>query len=302
MVLNRQFLRSVSAADGQLAVFAVVRTSASPDALVKWTRSIVELKRSPTVLAAGRFSANPGVADVAGLELDAADLDAVRRCRPGDCLLKLTVTEMERLRRAVGDADGDWRERTQREFRHLLVDRVHEYRAGGLVSIRPVADGTEIQSLHENLEAIVASTSLLRRMPVVQRWLREPAADTPIESFVYWSKERYARGKAIITVTHVGIVKSPADEHAPPVVVISKQILSTRYVNGALGITAIVSDEDGQSYLAYLNRSRPDLLRGVLGRMLRGTVDSFARRDAPAFVRLARKRLEGGDPPPPVDR
>jgi hypothetical protein len=83
------------------------------------------------------------------------------------------------------------------------------------------------------------------------------------------------------------------------VLVCGKQLFATRYVNGALSLTAILQDAgNGTRYLAYLNRSHIDLLKGLFGPFMRAVIERRVTRDAPEVVGVLRSRLESGSPPP----
>jgi hypothetical protein len=138
---DEAIVRTLSGDAGQLAVFVLSRLNAQADALVAWTRSIAELKRSKFVLAIRRFSDRPEPSDVNDLVLDESDLDAIRRCVLDNCALKLSAPEIESLTTVVASAGEGWRDAVQAEFRRLLVARVNLYRTGGLAALPPSADG-----------------------------------------------------------------------------------------------------------------------------------------------------------------
>jgi hypothetical protein len=229
---------------GQLAVFAATRLDAPPEALVAWTRRIAELKQSRFVLAIGRFSDPPSPADLRKLSLDERDLEAIRECVPGDCGLKLSAPEIESLKSAAESSGTEWQEAVQEEFRRLVVARIDLYRTGGLRALPPAGDRKKPKHPAAVFSSILAKSPYLERLPNVERWLEAyPAADDGgIESFFYWSKEQYGRGKPVISVTHVGIVHpEPGDNH-PAVLIVGKQILATHYAEGALGLTMVMGD------------------------------------------------------------
>jgi hypothetical protein len=96
----------------------------------------------------------------------------------------------------------------------------------------------------------------------------------------------------------VGIVRPGTDRHRPSILVTGKQIFATHYVEGALGVTMVWQDAtNGLRYLAYLNRSQLDLLRGIFGRLARGVLEGRLKRQAPQIIRGLRARLESGSPP-----
>ena len=122
--------RTLPCDDGQLAIFVVTRVNAQPDALVAWTRAIAELKRSKFVMAVGRFSDPPSPSDLEQLTLDDRDLDAIRRCRPGACGVKLSAGEIESLTAVVARAGPRWQDPVQarisaaaRQARHPVSRR-----------------------------------------------------------------------------------------------------------------------------------------------------------------------------------
>ena len=284
---------------GQLAVFVATRLNAQPDALVAWTHAIAELKRSKFVLQIGRFSDSPRPSDLEGLTLDQRDLDAIRRCRPGDCGLKLSAGDIESLTAVLGTAGAEWRDVLQRELRRLLVERVVQYQAGGQGALAPPADRKKPRRPDAALSAIVEQSPYLAKLPHLVVWLKEyPHVDSTVESFFYWSKEHYGEGKPVISITHVGIVRPQSDHRLPAVLVAGKQIFATHYLEGGLGLTMVVRDAtNGAPYLAYVNRSQVDMLRGFFGGFVRGVLEDRLGRQAPLIVRDLRARLESGNPP-----
>ena len=81
-----------------------------------------------------------------------------------------------------------------------------------------------------------------------------------MRAFLYWSKERYRRGKPVVAVTHVHIIR-PAGPSLPKVVVLGQEVFASHYRNGSLS-TSLVLDTGNSRYLVYLNRSRLDRLGG----------------------------------------
>lgn len=291
--------RVLSGKSGQLAVFVATRLNAQPDALVAWTRAIAEFKRSKFVLAIGRFSDPPRPSDLEGLSLDQRDLDAIRGCRPGHCGLKLSAGEIESLAAVLATAGDEWRDAAQREFRRLLIERVVRYRAGGLAALAPPADSRNSRSPGDALSALVEQSPYLAKLPHVVAWLRDhPHTDSSVESFFYWSKEEYGEGKPVISITHVGIARPQPERGLPAVLVAGKQIFATHYFEGGLGLTMVLRDAtNGTAYLAYVNRSQVDLLRGFFGGFVRGVLEGRVERQAPLIVGGLRARLESGNPP-----
>jgi hypothetical protein len=289
--------RVLPGADEEIAVFAAVRVDVDGNRLVAWVRRVEDLKRSSYVPAIGRLSDPPRVEDLAALELDEEDLVEVRTCRPRSCAIALSAEEMRQLQRAQAGA-GEWRAAVQREFRRVVLQRVNVYRKGGQHAFAPYESGGESVNPAQHFSALLGHSSFLReRVPLFTEYIdKYPHAPTAnVESFLYWSKERLA-GRPIISVTHVAIIRGPADAGVDALVA-GKQVFATHYLNASLGLTAIVRGHQGSAaYLVYLNRSEVDVLDRWFGGLVRWFAERRVRSEAADILRGLRIRLESGEP------
>jgi hypothetical protein len=273
---------------GELGVFAASRLDTTPEMLAVWASSIADLKKSPYVLAIRRFSNQPVLADLDGLELDDGDVESVRDCRPGNCGLNMTAAEIESLRPAA-DAEGlQWKENVRQRFRQLVLDRVKEHRADGFEGQPQSVDRPD------RVRPQTAFGMLLDNSP----YLRTDALGSDRahpDSYFYWSKEYYGAGKPVIAVTHVDVVRGTRKD-APSVALIGSEILATHYRTASLGVTAVVEDKSGHAYLVYLNRSEVDVLGGLFGGLKRAIVEKRLKSETAQVFSTLRKRLESGPP------
>ena len=296
--------RVVRGADREVAVFAAVQVDIDGDRLVAWTRDIEALKEGPYVLAIGRFSDPPRIEDLDGLALDDEDLSAIRRCRRGDCGVKLSGPEMDRLRQTIAEAGENWKPVLQEGFRRIVLQRVEDYLANGHAALRGYEDKRGNTGDDGLLSPGARFSLLMDRSPFLaaavpqfaeylEQFPHAPRAD--VESFVYWSKEHFD-GKAIISATHVSILRSTGVS-LPDTLVAGKGIFATHYVNASLGLTAILRGQPGSPhYLAYLNRSDVDVVGGLFGGLVRVFMERRLKKEASAVLVGLRGRLEGGDP------
>lgn len=291
--------RALPADDGYLAVFAAARLDVGPEALMSWTRAIDTLHRGAFVKAIGRFSSMPVESDLDGLRLDAGDLDALRRCRPGDCKVKLAASEIGAVQQAIAAGGADWRAAAERAFRRLLLARVEHHRARGLASLEPYADRETPASIYEAFAGVVTrSPYLTSGLPELVVALERPslAAIPRSESLYYWSKEHYGSGKPVVSVTHVRYWM-PDGTGTPAAVAASTQIFTSHYINGALGLTLVLCEPDGSGcYLAYINRTQTDLFDGLFGGIRRGIARQRIESQGPAVIRALRDRLQSTPP------
>jgi hypothetical protein len=298
--------RVLPADDGHIAFFAAARLKAGPAALIDWTREIAQLKRGPMVLAVGRLSTPVADDDLDALVLDANEVDDLKRCRVGKCELKLAAGEIVALQQAIRAAGAGWRDAVQREFRRILIARVRLHARSGLLVLPPYADHGNRMSVGEAFSAMTARSAYLTRAfpDVINALLTPRYAPMPRgEAFYYWSRERLGGGKTVVTVTYVQLLQSSA---APQAVSASAQLYASHYLDGALGVTAVLCDEtaapqeslggEGACYLGYLNRTRVDLLGGVFGGIRRAVIEDRIESEGPRLLREVTRRLESGRP------
>ena len=275
-------VRVLPAEHRELAVFAAVSVKADADRLVEWVRNIAALKQSSYVLAIRRFSDPPCLEDLDDLSLDEQDLQDVRQCRPRDCALKLGAEEMMLLQRAALDAGPLWRSRLQDAFRLVVLHRVQAYLGAGQSALPDSADGHAPASLQAGFSGILThSLPVTQNLPAFSDYLgRYPDAPMPdVESFLYWSKERFA-GKAVVSVTHVAILRA-APETGLDVLVAGKQVFATHYMTGSLNLTALLHGPgEAPHYVAYFNRSQVDVLGGFFGGLARHIMEGRVKSES----------------------
>ncbi len=277
----------------EIAVLGVAAVDFDGDRLSAWMHRIEALKKSEKVPAIGRFSEPPVLEDLSGHTLSDDDLDALRKCRPGKCDMKLTADEMSRIQQEISGSGDNWKLVADQAFRRVMFERVLAYRARGHAGIGAYADGHSDRSLSEVAAALVArSPYLLERTPALVDYLaRYPNLPLPrSESFLYWSVEQFG-GRPTSAVTHVTILR-PVGPDMPDAIVAGRQVFATHYQNGSLGLTLLLRGCPGPPhYLAYVNRSEVDVIRGMFGWLARRVIQGRVEGDAGSILDGLRERL-----------
>lgn len=292
--------RALPGDDGHLAVFAAARINATPDALITWASAIEAMQRGPMTRAIGRFSDPPSETDLDGLVLDPSDLDALLRCRPGSCRVKLAAAEIESVQQAIAHAGPDHRTAAEQAFRRVLIARVRAHRDHGLTSLMPYADRDRPASIYEAFASVVTrSPYLVTRLPQLVTALQAPslAQIAGSSSYYYWSTEHFGSGKLVVTVTHVRSWMPTDTGRAPAAVMASTQVFASHYINGTLALTMVVCEPDGPPcYLAYVNRAQTDLFGGLFGGIRRSVARQRLESQAPKLISALRDRLQTAPP------
>lgn len=289
---NRMIARVVPSPNDEVVVIGVTPVDVSASRLLHASGNIARLRRAPQVLAIGLLSTPPQASDLDALALDDEDLDSLRKCRPGDCDVKLADAEIRALRAAAEGAG--WRDRLQRAFREAVLARVRAYLQGGLAAAPDTHSGSGTVNLEASFAAVLRGASCLtREAPALASYLAGPPAAAPpgVDWFLYWSKEKWA-GKAVVRVAHVAMM-STAGASGPQAIVVEKQVFASHYIDALLGVTTLTSTGEGTpNYLVHVNRSKVDFLGGFLGPIKRTIARHKVEGALKKILALARARLE----------
>ena len=259
----------------ELALMVATSINAGPDELIASVRQIAALETSDLIPQVGRFSARPRIEDLKSLTLDADDTEDIAKCTPGHCGLKLQPQEIARLHESTDVAAT---------FRRIVLDRVTAYMRRG------EHESPEFALLLHHAPYIESRASALARYLT-----RYPAPPPPgVESFLYWSKEKYA-SKPMITATHVMILTGVRGADAPEVLVVSREIFSTRYTRGSLAATMLFRNPEApsQHFLVYINRTAVD----GFGGLLRPFIEHRIKTEAVRLFEGRRERIERNGAP-----
>jgi hypothetical protein len=276
-------------------LMGVVRIQGAPEELVERYRDIVAFESGTGVLQIGRFSEPPRVEDLRSLTFDEEDIEDLKRCRPGDCEIKMSTPMMDAFRQ-IDWARPDAIERANHLARTMIVDFLESYRSGGNQALGVLHDKQKPLLVRRQFEEMMADPDLPVIFPDLVRFLLEyPSAALPgSEELFYWSKVQFGL-KPLIRLSHVVIWQAPGPE---PVkwVLASKMLYSTHYFYTGVELKFLAQEEDspGAYYLVVSNRSRSDGLTGLTGALIGGKIRGEAREGLERYLRSVKSELETG--------
>jgi hypothetical protein len=275
----------------EVAVFGAVWINASAASYVEQVKNIEEFERGGAFRITKRISNPPSADDFAALSISDDDFDNLKKCKVGDCALKLGADALQTLRDEV-----DWNEPTARAeanaaFRRLALKYVRGYREGGNARLavyrdkeRPTFVANEFRSMIDRLPRLGAE------LPDLTRYLLEYPAAVLAHStdFLYWQETQFGL-KPTVRISHLLI-----QEHPDATVIASKMLYSSHYFWTALELRVLLRDNArGPGFwLVTMNRCRSDGLSGFTGRVVRGRVRSEVADGARAALVATKTRLE----------
>lgn len=288
------YAKVLTPADSHEAALAgVIRVNASLSCFLTHFEDIESFKKNPAVLEIQKMSWPPRREDLARVTLNASDIAALPGCRQGRCGLKLPPGFLDvwkqEARRATPSA-----ERTQELFRESLLRYLEAYLAAGDAALVAYQDSVPEVKLANEFRGMLAARPGLAAIPsggaqdfydyLLRYPQRKPAGAS---EFLYWSVENFGL-KPVLSVTHALQFRQ-----AGFAALVSKQLYANHYFDASMGLTLAVQPAGGPLYLVYINRSRVDLLGGMMGglkrRMARGrALDGVRKNLQDVAARLTR--------------
>jgi hypothetical protein len=288
-----------SSVDREIAVAGAVFVHATGARLVSVLQDVERLESGGGFIRTRKLSNPPRLADFAGFQLPAADVEALRDCRPGRCDVKLSQDGFDLLAKIDWSAP-DAEARVNALARQTSLDYVLAYRKGGNRNLAVYLDSERPQSVAREFEEMIASVELWPDVltPLAECLRGYPTAARPrlTRDFFYWSLAEFGL-KPVFRINHV-VVHGTGRTSGPLHVVVVKQLYASHYFHTALEVRAVVSDgrPPGKGvYLVMLNMARSDGLTGVLGGLIiRPRATNGSRNGLERALAAIKRRAEAG--------
>ncbi len=275
----------------EVAVFGAIWINAPIRRYVEAVEDIEEFERGGGFLITKRISSPPRLEDFSDLKLTEEDIKDLRKCKVGDCEVKLSAPALKRFREEI-----DWSNRTPHSavntlMREILFGYVNRYLKDGNNSLAVYQDAEHPLSVAQEFQTIVDQMpSLSDYTTDIRNYLLNfpNSGSDNMKSFLYWQETKFGL-KPTIRINHLAIRQGP-----DATVVASKMLYATHYFRTALELRALVPDPSrGNGFWFFtVNRSRTDGLSGFLGRLVRIRVRSEVRDGLLAVLKATKRKLE----------
>ena len=270
-----------SSVDREVAIGGAVHVKASAERLVDLLQDVERLESGKSFLATRRLSTPPRLEDFDGLTLPKGDVDALKRCRPGSCDVKLGQGAFDQLKQI------DWNQpdaaaAVNRLARRAALEYIQAYRKGGNQELAIYLDTDRPQFIAREFADMLTRTRLLpESIPALSDYLLNfPLASLPPGSsdLFYWSLADFGL-KPVVRLNHL-VVYSTGEPAGMRYAVAVKQLYASHYFHTALEIRAVIDDAASPgtaSYVVVLNMARSDGLTGLFGGVVKSKVRGRSR-------------------------
>lgn len=281
----------------EVAVFGVVRIPGNVADILSLVDDVEEYADENTTRI-GRLSETPRLEDFALLSLPEQDVESLRKCKPGDCDIKLSANAIERLQAEIDWSAPDHAERANALFRRVLLDYVLDYQARGNAALMVYAHDKEPAPLADSFAALLGdSPYLYEYVPESHSYLESYPAARPANArdFFFWSIEDFGL-KPTIRLMHVTILQG-GEGGAARLLVLTKLLYASHYYRGYLGVSSLEAgvgpEAGGEQFVLGLDRTSSDGMSGLVGRVARSKLQNGMRDRMQAWLQALVELSDG---------
>jgi len=278
----------------EIAISGVVHLRASTSFFLRMFRDI---ERFDTAAMAIKKLSDPlRPDDFAAMDIPDADLEALPKCKPGNCGMKLGA---ETLRRVQTEVDWSQPGAAQKAEKILQAQAYHyaqAYLEGGNAALGGYHDKKKPGLIGSDFDALLTNAPyILEYRPELHRYLVDyPMAELDgATDFLYWAQYDY--GKPVIRVNHVTIYPIEKGDNGSAIIA-TKHLWYTHYFTTGLDLVVLVRDEKAEGkafYLVSLIRMRTDGIgSGMFGKLLKRTVTESVLKNIQRYLASMKGAIE----------
>lgn len=282
----------------EAAFFGIMSVNAPAELSFKLFQENVSRTNRKSLLAASTFSNPPQLSDLDNLMLEEGDIEVLKKCRVGNCGLKLSASMIERFQREVDWQAADYQQQATNLFRRMILQYLQDYLLRGDVALIEYNDQPKPVSLQQEQEGLFKDFSWINNhAPEFFDYLRNPQLVEPanIKKSISWAKVKFGL-RPVIIITQTITYTAEMDDGSSKIISVSKQLYASRYFDSSLGLTLLIqaSDEDNPvaSKLFYISRSRSPVLDGIFGKFVRKMVEPEVVEKLYLLLRSTKSRAE----------
>ena len=280
----------------EIAAFGAVKVNGTVAALRERMRDFQTFRKVPGIPEIGRFSTPPRIEDLQGLTIPDDDLDALRKCKPGECDVKVGTAGLGRLVKEVDWKAADANAKATALIKELMTAYAKAYAAGGTDAMGVTVDKSKPKALSEEFKTLLRNSPyLVEYVPAFNQYLEAyPKGSLPdTDDVLFWTKDTFGL-KPVVSMYHATI---HMPEGTRGLLAAIKTVYASHYFNAALEVMAAVPTPDEAArpgfYLLDLYRTRIDPPTGMLSGVLMGKVKGGIEQGVAMNLKNTKARVEG---------
>ncbi len=225
----------------EVFLFGAVYIHALPENYVKFVRDFARLRGLPDYQALGVFSDPPQLADLSGFNFDDDDIKALRSCKPGDCLIQMPATAMQKFQQSIDWSAPDVNQQVNDRLHKAALKRLLLYQQKGNQSLGIYYDKPEPTDVAAQFVYMLSYYNALpQHLPDFYRYLLSYPQNKPsnVDDVFYWAKVKFGLKPTLRMVHLITLRGSPGDRVACAIA--EKQLYASHYFETAIDLSFCV--------------------------------------------------------------
>jgi len=258
----------------EVFLFGAVYIHAAPQSYIRFVRDFDRRRELPSYWALQVFSNPPRLSDLKDFSFDNDEVQALRKCTPGDCQIQLPASSIEELQRSINWDAVDVNEQVNRLLQKTALQRLLAYQRKGNQALGVYNDKRNPTVVPKQFAYMLTyAKALPAHLPDFYTYLLSypNAKPTNVEDTFYWARVKFGLKPTLRVVQMVTISGNPTDPVAYAIA--EKQLYSSHYFETALDLSFCVrgSDDPKQPgfYLITTMGSEQAGLTGARGSVIR---------------------------------
>jgi hypothetical protein len=258
----------------EIFVFGAIYINAEPEKYVKFVSDVERLSKLPEYPGIGKFSNPPQVSDMKNFDLESDDISALKKCKPGDCLIQLPSKGMELFQKSINWSAPDAARQVNDLVRKTAIQRLLDYQKGGNQVLGEYNDKENPRKVAEQFKYMLSySKALPSYVPGFYSYLLSYPQGKPanVEDSFQWAKVKFGL-KPTLRIIHILTMRGTGPNE-PAYVIAEKQLYSSHYFATALDLTFCMRDSQDPNkpgfYLLKAMGSEQAGLTGFKGSIVR---------------------------------
>ena len=258
----------------EVFLFGAVYIHAAPESYLQFARDFDRRRELPSYWALGVFSNPPQLSDLKDFSLDSDEIEALKKCTPGDCQIQMPASSIEELHRSIDWSAADVNEQVNRLLQQTALRRLLAYQHEGNQALGVYNDKRDPTVVPQQFAYMLTyAKALPAHLPDFYTYLLTYPNAKPanVEDTFYWAKVKFGLKPTLRIVQMVTMRGDSVDQVAYAIA--QKQLYSSHYFETALDLTFCVrgSDDPKQPgfYLIMAMGSEQAGLTGAKGTIIR---------------------------------
>ncbi len=241
-----------SRAPAEVFLFGAIYIHATPESYVQFSHDFDRRRELPSYWALQVFSNPPKLSDLKDFSFDADEIQALKKCTPGDCQIQLPASSIEELQYAIHWDASDVNEQVNRFLQEGALRRLLAYQRKGNQVLGVYNDKRDPTVVPQQFAYMLTyAKALPAYLPDFYTYLLSYPNAKPanVEDAFYWAKVKFGLKPTLRVVQMVTMRGNPSDPVAYAIA--EKQLYSSHYFETALGLSFCVRGSNDPKQLGF---------------------------------------------------